>query len=162
MRLKLASLSALAALVAACGSNYDDCLETSGNGDAAAMGTEAVTAGSVADFVANVGDRVYFDYDRDALRPAGVETLGRQAAWLNKYSNYTVTVNGHCDKRGTVAYNYGLGERRANTAKNGLVAAGVAGSRIQVISYGKDRPVVLGDSEWAYQENRVAITVLNQ
>ena len=92
-----------------------------------------------------------------------METLQRQAAWLNQLPTIiVVTINGHCDKRGTVEYNLALGERRANAAKNNLLHMGIDPARIRIVSYGKNRPVVEQDgSEWAYQQNRVAITVLD-
>ena len=91
-----------------------------------------------------------------------METITRQAQWLAQYPNIGVTINGHCDKRGTLEYNLALGERRANAAKEQLVAMGVNPARIKIVSYGKNRPIVEQDgSEWGYQQNRVAITVLD-
>lgn len=167
MRLKITSLLAAASLLTACGSSMDECCETSGQGGAMVEGAPGVVdpclTGTVADFVENVGDRVFFDFDRSVVRPDGMETLQRQATWLNSYPNFVVTINGHCDKRGTVEYNLALGERRAFAAKEQLVAFGVDPARIKVVSYGKNRPIVEQDgSEWAYQQNRVAITVLDQ
>ncbi|MBY0272108.1 MAG: OmpA family protein [Alphaproteobacteria bacterium] len=167
MRLKISSLLATAALaLSACDCCMDECLDASGQGALAAAeaaaAAEACVPGTVADFVDNVGDRVFFDFDRSHVRADGMETLQRQAAWLNTYGNYVVTINGHCDKRGTTEYNLALGERRAHAAKEKLIAAGVDAHRIKVVSYGKNRPIVEQDgSEWAYQQNRVAITVLD-
>jgi len=167
MRLKITSLLAAASLLSACGSSTEECVDTSGQGGVVAaetaFGPEAPCAvGSVADFVENVGDRVFFDFDRSVVRPDGMEVLGRQAAWLNQYANYVVTINGHCDKRGSVEYNLALGERRAHAAKEQLIAFGIDPARIKVVSYGKNRPVVEQDgNEWGYQQNRVAITVLD-
>jgi len=165
MRLKITSLLATAALaLSACGSSTDECVEATGQGGAMAGGAleSPCTAGSVADFVENVGDRVFFDFDKSHVRADGMETLKRQAAWLNSYPNYVVTINGHCDKRGTVEYNLGLGARRAEAAKAQLTAFGVDAARIKTVSYGKNRPIVEQDgSEWGYQQNRVAITVLD-
>lgn len=167
MRLKITSLLAASALaLSACDCCNDECLDTSGQGSLAAAqaqaAIEACTPGTVADFVDNVGDRVFFDFDRAAIRADGAETLQRQAAWLTTYGNYVVTINGHADKRGTTEYNLALGERRANAAREKLVALGIDPSRIKVVSYGKNRPIVEQDgSEWAYQQNRVAITVLD-
>jgi len=79
--------------------------------------TTTVTPGSVADFKQNVGDRVFFDFDSSSLREDGRQTLNRQAEWLKKYTNYPVTIAGHCDERGTREYNLALGERRANAAR---------------------------------------------
>jgi peptidoglycan-associated lipoprotein len=120
-----------------------------------------VTKGSREDFVQNVGDRVFFDFNKSDIKPEGQTVLQRQAAWLKTYASVTVTVEGHCDERGTREYNLALGNRRANAVKNALIAAGVAANRVQVISYGKDRPVVVGSNEQAWAQNRVGITVIN-
>jgi len=157
------SLGLLAAvlLVAACQQSPSTTATTAG-GSTAGSGMQAGPApGSREDFTQNVGDRVYFDFDKSDIKPEGQQTLQRQAAWLQKYTNVTVTVEGHCDDRGTREYNLALGERRANVAKKALVALGVAANRIQTISYGKDRPIVAGDNEAAWAQNRVAITVIN-
>jgi peptidoglycan-associated lipoprotein len=167
MRLKITSLLAAASLLSACGPCPEDCVDVAGQGgipaDVAAIAAESpCVAGSHADFVENVGDRVFFDFDRSTVRPEGVATLQHQAEWLKTYPNYGVTIDGHCDNRGTVEYNLALGERRANAAKEKLVAFGIDPARIRVVSYGKNRPIVEQDgSEWAYQQNRVAITVLD-
>jgi peptidoglycan-associated lipoprotein len=167
MRLKITSLLAAGSLLAACGQCPEECVDVSGQGAlaqevAATAAQSPCVPGSQADFVENVGDRVFFDFDKSSVRAEGVETLQRQAQWLNTFPNYVVVVNGHCDKRGTVEYNLALGERRANAAKEKLVAYGVDPARIKVVSYGKNRPIVEQDgSEWAYQQNRVAITVLD-
>ncbi len=118
----------------------------------------AITPGSEAQLKYRVGDRVYFAFDRSDISPEAQQILERQAAWLKRYPNVVVRVEGHCDKRGTRAYNLALGERRAHAAKSVLVALGIAPSRIGLISYGKDRPIVLGDTERDYALNRVAIT----
>ena len=164
MRLKITSLLAAGALLSACGSSTEDCVDVSGQGGAAAVAAaEAGCApGSTADFVENVGDRVFFDFDKSMVRADGMETLRRQAEWLGRYPDIGVTINGHCDKRGTVEYNLALGERRTHAAMEQLVAMGVNPARIKTVSYGKNRPIVEQDgSEWAYQQNRVAITVLD-
>ena len=113
------------------------------------------------DFVQNVGDRVFFDFDKSVIKPEGQTTLERQADWLKKYANVTVTIEGHCDERGTREYNLALGERRATAVRNALTALGVSANRVKVISYGKDRPIVPGDNEQAWAQNRVGITVIN-
>ena len=123
--------------------------------------TTAVTPGSQQDLVVNVGDRVFFDFDKFDLKPPARATLERQAAWLKQYPQNTVTVEGHCDERGTREYNLALGERRANAAKNYLVSLGIAASRVKTISYGKERPVALGSNEAAWSQNRRAVTVKN-
>ena len=86
--------------------------------------------------------------------------MNRQAAWLGQYGNYAITVEGHCDERGTREYNLALGERRANAVRNYLVAQGVDPNRIQTISYGKERPEIADSNELAWAQNRRGVTVL--
>src|SRR5450432_357350 len=97
--------------------------------------------GSVQDFQVSVGDRVYFDTNEFTLRPDARATLEKQAAWLAKYPSVRVSVEGNCDERGTREYNLALGARRAASTKDYLVSLGVAPSRIDTVSYGKERPV---------------------
>ncbi len=104
---------------------------------------------------------VFFAFDRADISPEAQQILQRQADWLRRYPNVTVTIEGHCDERGTREYNLALGERRANAAKNVLVAAGIPASRVATISYGKERPIVPGSDEEAYAQNRVAVTTVN-
>ena len=120
----------------------------------------SVAPGSVGDFRQNVGDRVYFDTDMSSIREDGRNTLAKQAEWLKKYTNYPITIEGKCDERGTREYNLALGERRANAARQYLVAQGIPASRIKTISYGKERPEAVGSDEGAWARNRVAITAL--
>ena len=87
-------------------------------------------------------------------------TLDKQATWLNRYGTYAFTVEGHADERGTREYNFALGARRAEAAKNYLVARGVASSRIKTISYGKERPVAVCDDISCWSQNRRAVTIL--
>jgi len=117
-------------------------------------------AGSKEDFVVNVGDRVFFDFDKFDLKPEAQATLKKQAGWLQKYPSVAVTVEGHADERGTREYNLALGERRANSVKDYLSALGIARTRINIISYGKERPVALGHDEAAWSQNRRAVTTL--
>ena len=128
--------------------------------ETAAAASTTVTPGSVADFRQNVGDRVFFDTDMSNIREDGRQTLNRQAEWLKKYTNYQITIAGHCDERGTREYNLALGERRANAAKQYLVAQGIPAQRIQTISYGKERPDPVGSDEAAWSRNRRAVTEL--
>lgn len=116
--------------------------------------------GTQADLVVNVGDRVFFGYDRYDLTPEARDTLEQQAAWLKQYPRISVVIEGHADERGTREYNLALGERRANAAKNYLVALGVSPSRLTTISYGKERPAVPGSNEAAWAQNRRAVTVV--
>jgi peptidoglycan-associated lipoprotein len=123
-----------------------------------------VTPGSEEDLKANVGDRVFFDFDHSILNGEGaltknnIATLDRQATWLVKYTQNHVEIAGNCDERGTEEYNIALGQRRANTVRNYLTAKGVAASRISTTSYGKERPSALGSDEEAWAQNRNAIT----
>src|SRR6201988_1750397 len=137
-------------VMAACSSKQEE---------AAGPATTTVTPGSIADFRQNVGDRVFFDTDMSNIREDGRQTLNRQAEWLKKYTNYQITIAGHCDERGTREYNLALGERRANAAKQYLVSLGVESSRLQTVSYGKERPAVLGSNDWAWSQNRRGVTV---
>ena len=117
-----------------------------------------ILPGSQADLVSNVGDRVLFEYDSSDLTPEARRTLERQAAWLKRYSNVSVTVEGHCDERGTREYNLALGERRATAVSNFLVALGINGARIMTISYGKEKPVALGSNDTAWSQNRRGVS----
>ena len=107
-----------------------------------------------------VGDRVYFDYDSSVLSPTATQTLDKQAAWLKRYPDIIVTVEGHTDERGTREYNLALGDRRANAVKNYLVALQINPDRVLTISYGEERPVDPGHDEAAWAKNRRAVTVV--
>ena len=124
-------------------------------------GSRNALPGSQQDLEASAGDRVFFAFDRSDITPEAQEILTRQADWLRRYPNVTVTIEGHCDERGTREYNLALGERRAQAVKNVLVASGIPASRISTISYGKERPAVVGSSEEAYAQNRRAVTTVN-
>ncbi len=114
----------------------------------------SVLPGSVQDFVQNVGEYVYFDLDQYRLDDQDQQILRRQAAWLQAYPNVRVLVAGNCDERGTREYNLALGERRANAVKQFLVSQGVSASRIDTVSYGKERPKAMGSNEQAWALNR--------
>jgi peptidoglycan-associated lipoprotein len=118
------------------------------------------TPGTQQDLAQNVGDAVFFGYDRYDVSDEARATLDRQASWLQQYSNLSITIEGHADERGTREYNLALGERRANAVKNYLVARGVSGSRINTISYGKERPAVVGSDESSWAQNRRGVTVV--
>jgi peptidoglycan-associated lipoprotein len=115
--------------------------------------------GSAEDFVVNVGDRVYFDLDKSNIRSDQRATLENQAAWLKSYPQVRMTIEGHCDERGTREYNLALGERRANSVKDFLVALGINPDRLQTVSYGKERPVALGHDEAAWAQNRRGVSM---
>lgn len=159
MNLWRLSLIAGLLLLAACAQKPPAAATTGGGGQAAAP--TAPAPGSKEEFAQVIGDRVFFDFDKSVIKPEGRTTLQRQSDWLKKYANFTVTIEGHCDERGTREYNLALGERRATAARNALVALGIPASRIKTISYGKERPIVLGSNEAAWAQNRVSITVLN-
>lgn len=116
--------------------------------------------GSAQDFVINVGDRVYFDYDKFDLRSDALPILEAQAAWLQRYPAVMVRIEGNCDERGTEEYNFALGARRASAAKAFLVAHGVGPDRISTVSYGKARPIDPGEGETAWEHNRNAHTAI--
>ena len=125
--------------------------------------TTSVVPGSQEDFVAAItSDRIFFDTDSSEVDATDQETLRSQAGWLAKYPAKRITIEGHCDERGTREYNLALGERRANAAKNAIVALGVDASRITTISYGKERPDATGSDEDAYSKNRRAVTITVQ
>src|SRR5258708_34943440 len=132
-----------------------------GVGGPGGIGSRNILPGSQQDLEASAGDRVFFAFDRSDIMPEAQEILARQADWLRRYPNVTVTIEGHCDERGTREYNLALGERRAQAVKNVLVASGIPASRISTISYGKERPAVVGSSEEAYAQNRRAVTTVN-
>lgn len=168
MALRFVSVLAALLLLAACDTASQGTEGAGGTGGVAGSNAGTTSAqlpgpkpGSAEDLVVNVGDRVFFDFDKYNLKPEARETLQRQAEWLKKYPSVTVTVQGHCDERGTREYNLALGERRANSAKNYLVALGVNPNRIKTISYGKERPAVVGSNEAAWAQNRRAVTVVN-
>ncbi len=121
----------------------------------------SIVPGSRADMLAQAGtDTVYFDTDKHDLDAEDMATLAKHAAWLAKNPAVRATIEGHADERGTREYNLALGERRANAAKNYLVANGVDAARISVISYGKERPVAMGSDEASWAQNRRAVTVV--
>ena len=106
-----------------------------------------------------VPDRVFFATNESVLTTASRDTLRKQAAWMRKNSELTFVIEGHADERGTREYNLALGERRANAAKDYLMTYGVSGSRLQVISYGKERPVDSGSNPLSWSKNRRSVTV---
>jgi len=154
MNIKMLGAFAAVALLAACAT--PPTAETSGSGTTVA--TAGPVPGSQEDLVKNVGDRVFFSFNKSMLEADAHATLDHQAAWLKQYMQNNVQLAGNCDDRGTEEYNIALGQRRANAARDYLVAKGVAGSRVTTISYGKDRPTAMGDNEQAWTQNRNAIT----
>ncbi len=116
--------------------------------------------GSIQDFVVNVGDRVYFDYDKYDVRSDAQPVLSAQAAWLVKYPSVKVRIEGNADERGTREYNLALGGRRANSIRDFLVSHGVTADRIETISYGKEMPIDGGNTEEAFAKNRNGHTAI--
>lgn len=157
MKMKLAGAFALATLLAACSSTPETATTGAATGAGAGV-TNGAAPGTQGDLVANVGDRVFFAFDKSQLTPEDQATLDRQAGWLQKYPQIQVQEAGNTDDRGTEEYNLALGQRRANAARDYLVARGVNPARINTISFGKDRPEVPGDNEEAWAKNRNAIT----
>ncbi len=150
MNTKILGAFAAVALLAACSSQ-----ETPKPAPEAMMNKGPVP-GSQEDLVANVGDRVFFDFDKAV--PKSTAVLDKQAAWLAQWKMNNVQIAGNADERGTSEYNIALGAKRAAASRDYLVAKGVAAARISTISYGKDRPVALGSNEEAWSKNRNAIT----
>ena len=172
--LKIVAIAAALALTAGCGKKAPKQIppgpvgsETAGEETGATdpnggVGTEALP-GSRAEFLQTVGqggDRIFFDTDQYNVDDQDRVTLDAQAAWLMRNTGVRVTIEGHADERGTREYNLALGDRRANAAKNYLQSRGVAASRMNVISWGKERPEALGSDESAWAQNRRAVTVI--
>jgi peptidoglycan-associated lipoprotein len=154
MNIKMLGAFAAVALLAACAKPA----ATGMASGAGATVTSGPAAGSEEDLVANVGDRVFYGLNKSSLSPDATATLSKQAGWLQKFPQVSVLVAGNCDPRGTEEYNLALGQRRADNARDFLVAQGVDGSRVQTISYGKDRPIAQGNDESSWSQDRNAIT----
>jgi peptidoglycan-associated lipoprotein len=165
MRLKIVMAISAALLLAACSSKPADTGGgttggTNNGSTTTANVPQAAAPGSPQDFIQNVGDRVFFGTDRYDLTQEAQAELQKQATWLKTYPQYRFVIEGHCDERGTREYNLALGERRATAVRNYLVALGIDANRMQTISYGKERPAVLGDDEAAWAQNRRGVIVL--
>ena len=150
MRFKILSVIAVAGLVAACAAP--------GGGAGGAGGSYA--PGSQEDLAVNVGDRVHFDFDKYELKQEARYTLQQQAAWLAANEGVTITIEGHADERGTREYNLALGERRAQAAADYLMVLGVSKSRINTVSFGKERPEDPASNETAWAKNRRAVSAV--
>jgi len=162
MRFKILSLIAVVGLVAACGTApTSETAKTSGEGGAASGTTVVgVIAGTQSDLEVNVGDRVHFAFDKYNLTADARRALQKQAAWLMTNSFVNITIEGHCDERGTREYNLALGQRRASAVADYLVTLGVSADRIVTLSYGKERPQDPASTEVAWAANRRAVTVV--
>ncbi len=152
MRNVVIAIAAVAAL-SACASRPEP-TPTPGETAPSAPTPRGPVAGSLEDFRVNVGERVFFGYDRFDLSAEARSILERQAAWLNRYPNIRVLVAGNCDERGTREYNLALGARRAAAVRDYLVSLGVAPNRIETVSYGKERPLDPRANEEAWSVNR--------
>ena len=160
----------LGAFLAACASTPKDTADSSGSGSTGEFNTStdsdsedgglAIVPGSQEDLIVNVGDRVFFGYDSAELDSDAQELLQDQVAWIKQH-NVSVTIEGHCDERGTREYNLALGEKRAQAVKNYLISLGVAATKVSTISYGKERPAVVGSNDGAWSQNRRSVTTVN-
>jgi len=146
--------------LAACSSDKTDADGLNGGANSGFGAGGAGTPGSAQDFVVNVGDRVFFETDSSDLTSTATATLDKQSQWLNQYPRYSITIEGHADERGTREYNLALGARRANAVKEFLVSLGVSTSRLQTVSYGKERPICTESSEDCYAQNRRGVSTI--
>ena len=160
-KLRNAILVSTLSILAACsnsgnpfGGNSDDTFFGNNMGDVS-------NPTSPAYFQQAIGDRVFFAIDQSSLSPEGMDLLNSQATWLMTNGDYEIIVEGHADEQGTREYNVALGARRANSVKEYLNSLGVAASRIETVSYGKERPIEICSNESCYSVNRRAVTVLN-
>ena len=162
----------LVLFVAACATKPKDDADASGSGSTSSDSSvsdgtitetagSGIVAGSQEDLIVNVGDRVFFGYDSSDLDSDALELLQDQVAWLKQNSNVSVTIEGHCDERGTREYNLALGEKRAQSVKNYLIGLGISPDRVSTISYGKERPSVVGSNDGAWAQNRRSVTIVN-
>ncbi len=176
MRIGLVIASAVLVALAGCGTAETESVTTAGSGSSSSSGSGSGSSssgsassgvavatspvpGSAEEFII-IGDRIYFDLNKSELRSEAIEVLNNQAVWLAKYPAVTIVIEGHCDERGTREYNLALGERRANSVRDYLVSRGIAGSRVEVLSYGKERPEVIGSNENAWSQNRRGVTII--
>jgi len=163
--LKVLAVAVTALFLAACETESTGSGAASGAGGArtatAPSAPVGPTPGTQAHLVATIGDRVFFDYDKYDLKPQARDTIGKWAGYMKQFPAIAVTIEGHCDERGTREYNLALGERRANSVKNALVQQGIPASRVATISYGKERPAALGSNEAAWSQNRRGVMQIN-
>jgi len=157
--LRLAAVATAFLLVAGC-STKKEAVSSGPPGPAASSQSSTIIPGSAEDFRVNVGDTVHFDFDKYDILENDKGTLQRQASWLAKYPSVRVTIEGHCDERGTREYNLALGARRANSVKEYLVSLGVSTARVDTISYGKEHPVCTESSEDCWAQNRRGVTTI--
>ncbi len=153
---RIAAALSVALALGACARTGAD--EAGANGAMGAMGSAA--PGSIGEFQASVGDRIFFETDSTQLTPQAIATLDRQAAWLMRYPQYPILLEGHADERGTREYNFALGAQRAQAARDYLATKGVAAARFRTTSFGKERPVAVCNDISCWSQNRRAVTVL--
>ena len=127
---------------------------------AGAVGANGAAPGSSQDFTLNVGDRIFFQTDSSNITPDAQQTLNRQAAWLQRYPNQAITIEGHADERGTRAYNLALSARRAAATRDYLAARGIQPQQMRTIPFGKERPVAVCNDISCWSQNRRAVTVV--
>jgi len=181
MIIKLLASALLVFFLAACSTTPKDTADSSGSGSTSTSSdvsssdettsteststststSDSIESGSQEDLIVNVGDRVFFNYDSAELDTDAKELLQDQVAWLKQYSDVSVIIEGHCDERGTREYNLALGEKRAQSVKNYLINLGISADRVSTISYGKERPAVVGSSDGAWAQNRRSVTIVN-
>ncbi len=167
MAFRFLSLFAAVVLLAACETPSDQTGTASGQGaagssssvDQGAAGTATRPLSTI--LTVDVGDRVFFGFDKYSLKAKARQTLERQATFLKNNPGVKVMLQGHADERGTREYNLALGDRRANSAKDYLIALGIDPNRVTIISYGKERPAVAGSNEAAWSQNRRAVTIIS-
>ena len=173
MIIKLIASALLVFFLAACSTTPKDTADSSGSGSTSTSSdvsssaetetteSASIEPGSQEDLIVNVGDRVFFNYDSAELDTDAQELLQDQVAWLKQYTDVSVIIEGHCDERGTREYNLALGEKRAQSVKNYLINLGISADRVSTISYGKERPAVVGSNDGAWAQNRRTVTIVN-
>ncbi|MBT5943598.1 MAG: peptidoglycan-associated lipoprotein Pal [Rhodospirillaceae bacterium] len=169
MRFNIPGLVVAAFVLAACSSTGDDSANSGSTGASSASsgGNQTATAptgpkpGTQQDLEVNIGDRVFFAFDKSNLTADSRTVVERWAAWLKTYPANKVVIQGNTDERGTREYNLALGERRADSARDYLVSLGVDSNRVKIVSFGKERPAVPGSNESAWAQNRRAVVVIN-
>jgi len=159
---KLLLLAAAGFFLASCAATKT---EQGGDADAASSASSSSTDGSITvgtqeDLIVNVGDRVFFEFDSSELTVDAQATLDAQAAWLAQYPDTDITIEGHADERGTREYNLALGDKRAFAVYSYLAQGGVDTNRMDYVSWGKERPEVIGSDETAYSQNRRGVTIV--
>ena len=166
MKLRILMMLFSVLLVTACGDKDEAVGEMMGEDQMTTVGNDPMATapiggvGTQEDLAVTAGDRVFFGYDQYNLTDEARNTLTLQSEWLKQYPNVSIVVEGHADERGTREYNLALGERRANSVKNYLIASGIDPTRVRVISYGKERPEVPGSTPSAWAQNRCGVTVV--